>query len=451
MNPLIQLKQAAPVLLVSFLLACFGLLSPMQAVVPAPDGGYPGANTAEGTNALFSLSSGQRNTALGAQALYHDTTGGSNTAVGNNALFDNSVGGSNTAVGVSAAVNNTAGSFNTAVGTNALFHNTGGSDNTAVGASAAVNGSGSANTAVGKQALSSNTATGNSALGYQALFHNTTGSDDTAVGYQALLSNTSGSVNTAVGDIALQFNTNGVHNTACGAGALRTNSTGSFNIALGEFAGANLTTGRNNIEIGHAGFAGEHDTIRIGGSNHIATFIDGIYGVNIGNPNVQVFVTSGGQLGTITSSRRFKKEIKPMDSVSEAILSLKPVTFHYKSDATNTAQFGLIAEEVANVNSDLVLRDKEGKPYSVRYDQVNAMLLNEFLKEHRRVKDLETTIARLTSTDAKQEATIANQQKQIEALTAGLQKVSADLAAASPSGGGLELSKPALHPIVNNP
>ena len=428
MNPLIQLKQTAPALLVPLLLTCFGLLSPMQAVVPAPDGGYPGLNTAEGTNALFSLSSGQRNTALGAQALYHDTTGGSNTAVGNNALFNTSAGNSNTAVGVSAAYSNTAGAFNTAVGINALFHNTSGIDNTAVGVNAAFTGTGNANTAVGKQALSSNTAAGNSALGYQAMFHNTTGSNDTAIGYQALLSNTVGSVNTAVGDIALQFNTSGIHNTACGAGALRTNSTGSYNIALGDYAGANLTTGGNNIEIGHPGFAAEHDTIRIGNGGTIKTFIDGIYAVSEPPPALAVYVNSGGQLGTQppSSSRRFKQQIKAMDSVSEAILALKPVTFQYKSDATNTPQFGLIAEEVADVNSDLVLRDKEGKPYTVRYDAVNAMLLNEFLKEHKKTEKLEATVASLIATVKEQAAQI--------------QKVSAQL----------EASKPAPH-VVNNP
>jgi len=268
------------------------------------------------------------------------------------------------------------------------------------------------------QALNSNTASGNSALGYQALFRNTTGSTDTAVGYQALLSNTIGSVNTAVGDHALQLNSTGVHNTACGAGALRNNSTGSFNIALGDFAGANLTNGIGNIEIGHAGFAGEHDTIRIGNASHQKTFIGGIYSVDQGMPDLPVYVSSGNQLGTHGSSRRFKKDIYPMDKASESILALKPVAFHYKNDATNTPQFGLIAEEVAQVNPALVVRDKNNEIYSVRYDQVNAMLLNEFLKEHRHAQE--------------QDAIIARQQEQIDALTAGLQKVSAQLEASRP-------------------
>jgi len=159
------------------------------------------------------------------------------------------------------------------------------------------------------------------------------------------------------------------------------------------------------------------------------------------NDAVNVVIDSAGQLGTVSSSRRYKKEIKAMEQASEAILSLNPVTFRYKSDAAGTPQFGLIAEEVAQVNPDLVVRDKNGEIYTVRYEAVNAMLLNEFLKEHRKNEEQQATIARLKSTDAKQEATIANQQKRIEALTAGLQKVSAEL----------ELRKPALQPIVNSP
>ena len=129
-----------------------------------------------------------------------------------------------------------------------------------------------------------------------------------------------------------------------------------------------------------------------------------------------------------------------MDVASEAILALRPVTFHYKSDTTNTAQFGLIAEEVAEVNPALVVRDENGEIYTVRYDQVNAMLLNEFLKEHRKVQEQEATINQLQAADTKQEATIAKQQKQIEALTMGLQKVSDQL----------ELSKPVPRTVVNN-
>jgi hypothetical protein len=168
------------------------------------------------------------------------------------------------------------------------------------------------------------------------------------------------------------------------------------------------------------------------------TWIDGIYGVTTQSTNtLPVIVSDGGQLGTVSSSRRFKKEIKPMDNTSEAVLALKPVTFHYKNDSKSTPQFGLIAERVAEVNPDLVVRDKGGEIYTVRYDAVNAMLLNEFLQEHRKVQEQEATIMQLKKDFG---ATIAQQQKQIEALTAGLQKVSAQL----------EVSKPAQQ-VVNNP
>ena len=213
---------------------------------------------------------------------------------------------------------------------------------------------------------------------------------------------------------------------------------------MGSAAGHDLTTGNQNIVIGNpSAVAGESNTVRIGNSlSQTRVFIAGIRGVATGNNDaVNVVIDSDGQLGTVSSSRRFKKEIKPMEAASEAILALKPVTFHYKSDKTNRSEFGLIAEEVAEINPDLVVRDENGEIYTVRYEAVNAMLLNEFLKEHRKNEEQQATIARLNSNDAKQEATIANQQERIEALTAGLQKVSAEL----------ELSKPALHQIVNNP
>jgi hypothetical protein len=205
-------------------------------------------------------------------------------------------------------------------------------------------------------------------------------------------------------------------------------TTGSNNIAVGAEAGINLTSGNNNIDIGNPGVAGESRTIRIGTrQTHRATFIAGISGATVPS-GVGVIVGSNGQLGTVVSSARFKKAIQPMDKASEAILALKPVTFCYKHelDPDSIAQFGLIAEQVEKVNPDLVARDEEGKPYSVRYEAVNAMLLNEFLKEHREVQE--------------QKATIAKQQKQIEVLTVGLQKVSAQL----------EMSKPAPQVAENN-
>ena len=290
------------------------------------------------------------------------------------------------------------------------------------------------NTANGSGALGSNT-TGNSntANGFEALATNTTGSDNTANGQGALLHNFSGNDNTANGSGAL-FHNGGDSNTANGYHALY-GSLDSGNTALGYLAGSNLTTGSNNIDIGNAGNVFDRNTILIGDSSlQSLAFIAGIRGVTTGNADaVPVVIDSAGQLGTMSSSRRFKKEIKPMDQTSQAILGLQPVTFQYKSDPSGTAQFGLIAEEVAKVDPDLVVRDAEGEIYTVRYEAVNAMLLNEFLKEHRTVQELK-------STAAKQETTIARQQKQIEALTTGLQKVSDQL----------ELSKSAPQMAGNN-
>src|SRR5205823_1295899 len=251
--------------------------------------------------------------------------------------------------------------------------------------------------------------------------------------------------NTANGVNALFSNMAGNNNTASGVKALYSN-TGNGNIGLGVNAGSNLTTGDNNIDIGAFGIAGEANTIRIGkGGLQTKAFMQGIRGITTTNANaIPVLIDSAGQLGTISSAQRFKNDIKPMGGASEALLTLKPVTFHYKSDRTATPQFGLIAEEVAAVNRDLVVRDENGEIYTVRYDAVNAMLLNEFLKEHRKVEEQEATIVGLKSMVAQQQrdfqTTIAQQQKQIEALTAGLQKVSAEL----------ELNKPVPEAVANN-
>ena len=305
-----------------------------------------------------------------------------------------------------------------------LFHTT---DNTAAGAVALLNNTGGSN----------NTATGSFAL--QA---NTTGNLNAATGLSALFSNTTGIGNTAVGGSALALNTTGQSNTAIGTGALGSNTTGNANISIGSFAGHDLTTGDQNIVIGNPNaVGGESNTMRIGGNSQTRAFIAGIRGVATGNNDaVNVVIDSDGQLGTVSSSRRFKKEIKPMDTASEAILALKPVTFQYKSDKTNRPEFGLIAEEVAAVNPDLVVRDENGEIYTVRYEAVNAMLLNEFLKEHRKNQEQQAIIIQLKSTDAKQEAIISQQQKQIAALAAGLQKVSTQL----------ELSRPAPQTVLNN-
>ena len=358
-------------ILIVLSLVCVALLPKAQAVLPPPDGAYPGGNTAEGQNALFSLTTGQYNTAIGFFSQEGNRTGGFNTAVGAGALFANT-GDQNTAIGAGALLSNTSGIFNTANGESALFFNTSGGSNTAVGET-------------------------------------------------ALLQNTIGDNNTATGTNALQSNTEGARNTAIGVGALL-RSTGNDNVGLGAGAGTLLTAGDKNIYIGNGGAATEDNTIRIGNEKvHTATFIAGINGADEGNPTAVFINTTTGQLGTTppASSRRFKTDIKPMDQTSEAILAFKPVTFQYKSDTNSTPQFGLIAEEVAKINPALVLRDKEGKPYTVRYDAVNAMLLNEFLKARHQI-------------DA--------QQKQIEALTAVVQKVNAQL----------EASKPAPH-VVNNP
>ncbi len=197
-----------------------------------------------------------------------------------------------------------------------------------------------------------------------------------------------------------------------GRQALQNNTSGSLNIAVGNLAGHDLTTGSSNIDIGNRGVAGEAQTIRIGEQGkQTATFIAGIFG-STATGGAQVFINSNGQMATVTSSARFKNDIKPMGKSSEALLALKPVIFRYKQelDPDGTPQFGLVAEQVEKVNSDLVVRDQDGKVNTVRYEAVNAMLLNEFLKEHQKVQRLE--------------ATAEKQQKQIEALTATVKKVS---------------------------
>ena len=452
------LRSRSASILVALTLGVFEFASAPTAfgVVPAPDGGYPGGNTAEGDIALFSLTTGANNTAIGQGALFSNTTGSNNTANGVDALGDNTTGSFNTANGFVALFHNTTGIENTANGLSALQENTTGSFNTANGVDAlSGNTIGSVNTADGFLALFANT-TGNfnTANGAAALQNNTAGSNNTGAGTQVLSKNITGSNNTAAGVNALFGNTTGNNNTASGEAALFRNTTGSSNIAVGVNAGSNLTIGNNNIHIGNVGVAGEANTIRIGmQGTQTRTFIAGISGVAVAGSTV--VANANGQLGIAGSSERFKDEIKPMKKLSEALFALKPVTFHYKKeiDPTRTSQFGLVAEEVEKVNPALVVRDKEGKPYSVRYDQVNAMLLNEFLKEHRKNEEQEKTIAELKSGMTALAATVKEQASQI-------QKVSAQLATASPSDGGLEASKfatgrirrggPALQ-VVNNP
>jgi hypothetical protein len=439
-----KLENLIPILIGT---VCFGLLPKAQAVSPPPDGGYPGGNTAEGTSALLSRTTGSYNTAVGIYSLLSLTDGSfctgvgagtllvntadENTATGAGALLSNAAGTENTANGAFSLFNNTTGSFNTATGSQVLFANTTGTENTAngtfalnantdgsfntaVGAFALANNTGSENTAVGVDVLFSNTAGGNTGIGTHALRQNTTGFQNTAVGDNALTTNTASNFNTAIGSAALTVNT-GEGNTACGNVALFFN-TGSNNTALGNGAGTNLTTGDNNIDIGYivGGVAGESNTIRIGNSDITNTFISGISGTN--SPGgVAVFCNSDGKLGVISSSARFKEAIKPMGKASEAILALKPVSFRYKKeiDPQGIPEFGLIAEEVEKVNPDLIIRDGEGKPQTVRYEQVNAMLLNEFLKAHRKMEEQQEQINALSMQLKKQSAQIQKVSAQV--------------------------------------
>jgi hypothetical protein len=376
------------------LLTGFAFFQPANAVVPPPDGGYPNFTTAEGSNALKNLTTGIGNTGIGWYSLFTNGSGSYNTGVGAAALLFNTTGEQNTATGVAALFNHSSGNGNTAIGSLALFSDTSGQLNTAIGAGALFSNvggpfPGSFNTATGASALASNTGGDNTATGTNALGSNTTGNDNTAVGLNALVVNT----------------------------------TGDQNVALGSMAGSQQTTGSHNIYIGAniGGVPGESD----------ACYIVSIFGQTSAS-GTPVLVNSNNKLGTMTSSKRFKKDIKPMDSASKELFALKPVSFRYNQDidAAGRTQFGLVAEEVEKVNPDLVVRDKEGKAYSVRYEQVNAMLLNEFLKEHKGFVEQQRKLEQ-------QGATIARQQKQIEALAAGLQKVNAQLATASPSLAGL--------------
>src|SRR6266542_3159557 len=350
-----RFKQTAPSFLIMLVFACFVFLPQMQALPPEipgnPDGCYPAFTTAEGCNALALLGSGLGNTGVGWYSLF--LAGNAN--------------------------------FNTGVGAGAL-------------------------------ALTSTGADSNTAVGTGAMLLNTSGFENVAIGTDALLYNDSGSDNNAVGAFALFNNTTGTNNTAIGTGALSQNTIGSNNIAVGGSAGQNLTTGDHNIDIGNHGVAGESDTIRIGDMFHISTFIAGIVGSGPFSCSVTIDPVTG-QLGVggCISSKRFKKDIDPMGKSSEVIFSLKPVTFHYKNDKTNTPQFGLVAEEVAKVNPDLIAVDKEGKPYSVRYEHINAMLLNEFLKEHHKVQNQERRIQ-------EQEATIAQLKKEMETVVTRLKE-----------------------------
>ncbi|HYY13033.1 MAG TPA: tail fiber domain-containing protein [Chthoniobacterales bacterium] len=455
--------------LVMSTIVCIVAPQSVHAVSPPPDGGYAGDNTAEGTNALFSLTTGVNNTAVGFEALSHDkggshntatgvlalgsnTSGIANTATGLQALFKNTVGIRNTADGVGALFFNNNGSYSTATGWAALFNNTSGVANTADGAQALfVNTTGIRNTGEGAGALLHNNGNNNTAIGWSALFNNTTGSGNvavgvealrtnttagaaspngantavgsqalfaasgasadgnTAVGYHALTADTTGGLNTAVGALALKVATTGIENTACGWHVLENVTTGSDNTGIGTLAGHSVTTASGVTCLG-ANVDGENV------SN--TTWIANVYNVTTqSGTTLPVVVSNNGQLGTAASSARFKKDIKPMQDTSEAILQLRPVTFHYKSDTEAVPQFGLVAEEVEKVDPDLVVKDKDGKVFTVRYDAVNAMLLNEFLKEHRKVQEQQATIAELKNDVGALVARIKEQDRKIQKVS----------------------------------
>jgi len=388
MKSIIQLRTIIPSLFIGLTLLCPAAPKAFG-VSPPPDGGYPGGNTAEGQNALLSR-----------------TTGGFNTAVGWFSLKSNTIGG-----------------YNTAIGAGALLLNA--SNN-------------------------STEATENTATGVAALLSNTTGVANTATGVFALFSNTIGSANSAFGADALGSNTTGFFNTAIGDDALFSNTTGSANIAIGLQAGTLLTTGDHNIDIGHPGVAGESATIRIGATGvQTTTYIAGIAGQTVGAGGSTCYVDNDGKLGVFLSARRFKTDIADMAAASEALLALRPVTFHYKPelDKLGIPQFGLVAEEVAKVNPDLVTRDAKGELSTVRYEAVNVMLLNEFLKEHRKVDQQDRQIREQQRTIKELKSTVAQQQEEMQLFATTLKHQASQIQKVSAR---VEVSRPLRQTVINN-
>jgi hypothetical protein len=462
MKTLVRSNNRSPLRCGFFTLAialCWFALSPPLKAQDCPTECGAGGNTAVGVNALESVTTGINNTAVGTGALTADTTGGFNVAIGGLALSSNTTGQQNMAVGAE-ALRNSNGNFNMALGFRALFMNTG-SRNSGVGAAALRNNTtASDNTAIGSTAMRENTiGETNTAIGSAALTLNTTTSSNVAVGDSALgdfngTTATDGA-NTALGSIALNALTSGQENVAVGRRAHEFATSGSNNTIVGWRAGDGLTTGDGNTFLGSQAGANEGPTVSDviclgspGDTNGGQTtpnrcYIGNIVGVTTGGPapSVPVIIDQDGQLGTVVSSARFKKDIKPMDQTSEAILKLKPVTFHYKNKDKNdaTPEFGLIAEDVEQVNRDLVVYGKDGKVLSVRYDAVDVMLLNEFLKEHKKVEVQQASIADLKST-------VALQQKEMRVLTAQLKEQAAQIQKVSAQ---LEASKPAPKVVAN--
>jgi trimeric autotransporter adhesin len=351
-------------------------------------------NTAGGLEALSSHS-GFENTAFGRAALASNPTGSYNTALGSAALAANTGGHSNTASGYAALYSNTTGSSNTASGSAALAATTTGFSNTATGRFALrSNTTAHANTATGDLALYANT-TGshNTASGSIALWHNTTGSRNVASGREALSANTTGFANTADGSTALRDNTIGIRNTALGSNALLTNTTGSRNTAVGWGSGAALRSGNDNLYLGHPGVATESNTLRLG-AVQTRVFIAGVAGRPIANGS-HVMINSAGQLGVLASSARYKQDIQPMGEQSQKLQQLRPVTFHYKEEPTGPIQYGLIAEEVAKVYPELVIRNPDGTIEGVQYEELTPLLLNQVQQQQTELAELRARLDRI--------------------------------------------------------
>ncbi|PYK13233.1 MAG: hypothetical protein DME65_02570 [Verrucomicrobia bacterium] len=380
--------------LVALLILSSDLCPNTLAIVPAPDGGYPGGNTAEGQNALLSLTTGTYNTAVGLFSLRSNTEGNFNTAVGAGTLLANvgdpdaSDGIENTAIGAGALLSNRTGLRNTAIGAFALFNNVGGDF-----------GDGSNNTAIGASAL----------------LNNTTGGGDVAIGHDALHENTEGIDNVANGNVALYSNISGYQNTAVGLFALAFNVAGNNNTALGLQAGYSIT-GSGNVCIGQ-GVEGEADVDDTTYIRNVNTLVQSF------SAGVNDYVTvrlSDGRLGhtAIVSSQRYKEDIKPLAPASNALYALKPVSFRLKKefDPKQALGFGLVAEEVEKVNSDLVYRNDKGQVESVRYEMINAMLLSEFLKQHEAFVQEQEKVREQDRKIREQEITIVQLKKEVETV-----------------------------------
>ena len=455
---------ASAMMLIAAALACFAvspasLARPQPTPTPTPTATPPlgedrGNNNsaAENVDALNIDTTGTYNTAHGWHALSANTTGSNNTAHGSSALSSNMAGSSNSAVGAYSLQNSTSGSYNNALGHSALWSNTTGSWNVAVGTTALGNNTtGWSNTAFGGDALSANT-TGmnNTAMGDVALESNTIGSGNVAVGSAALASRTGASYqlqgantavgysalrytgaewgsgsggdgNTAVGDRAMLYNVDGSFNCAFGLLALSADNgetDSSENTAIGDRAGYGLRTGVGNVYIG------EHEMARDPNENY-HTYIHNINTTSVsgGFADTVTIDLNTGLLGHLTSSRRHKEDIKAMDDASETLYQLKPVTYRYKKeiDRNQALDYGLIAEEVAKVDPNLALRNGKGEIESVRYNAINVMLLNEFLKEHKAFVEEQEKVKKLEAGLAGLLATVKEQAAQIEKVSAELQ------------------------------